>query len=102
MSDEMPKEIWLNKSIITDEYLNDIVEVGDIKYTRSDQTAEMQAAIVELRERTIELSANVQVLTNIINEPDGGTALQKLFLLRVAKDTVDEADQAIANTEKWV
>lgn len=42
------------------------------------------------------LTANIQVLCNVIEDPEGGNPLAKMMILRVAKDTVEDANAMIA------
>lgn len=46
------------------------------------------------------LSANIQVLVNVIEDPQGGNPLAKMIILETAKNTVKDADVMIAAAQK--
>ena len=69
-------------------------------YTRTDiiqsERAAMAAEVERLREVIVGLCANVEVLINVIKDPDGGSEMGKKMALLIARDTVDDAKAAIA------
>lgn len=57
-------------------------------------------ALLEAEEVIAGLSANVEVLLDVIANPNSGTAFQKQFVLQVAKDTVQDAGKTLATIQK--
>lgn len=50
----------------------------------------------KIRECIEGLSANVQVLLNVIENPDGGSPLAKMMIIEIAKNTIEESKNTLA------
>lgn len=60
-----------------------------------EQAQANEAAVRDLSTSAYECSVNIEVLLNVINDPDRGNALQKSMVILVARDTLERAEKAL-------